>query len=334
MLSEWSYRTLFRPLLFLLDSERAHDLMMAVARRILARPAGRKLCRAVFLRGRLPDLSVALAPGLRAATPLGLAAGFDKNGLLGPHVAALGFGFMEVGTVTPRPQEGNPKPRMSRIVEKRALLNRLGFNNRGADALENEMRRWDERPIPVGVNIGKNKDTPEDRALDDYETLLKRFAGRADYFTINVSSPNTPGLRALQSAEFLSRLGAVITAMKLPRPVFVKLAPELGADELAAVCALCGPGKAFTGLVLTNTLMTDRGGISGEPLRERSMAALKAARRLLDPEVPVISVGGLSSAADVRERMAAGATAVQLYSALIYEGPGLPGRILRELADT
>ncbi len=223
---------------------------------------------------------------------------------------------------------------MSRIVEKRALLNRLGFNNRGADALENEMRRWDERPIPVGVNIGKNKDTSEDHALDDYETLLKRFAGRADYFTVNVSSPNTPGLRALQSAEFLSRLGAVITAMKLPRPVFVKLAPELGADELAAVCALCGPGKAFTGLVLTNTLMTDRGGISGEPLRERSMAALKAARRLLDPEVPVISVGGLSSAADVRERMAAGATAVQLYSALIYEGPGLPGRILRELADT
>lgn len=327
------YRSLLRPLLFLLDAERAHELIMAVAAWLLRRPMGRAAVNRIYVGGRTrrPDLSVQLAPGLRAPNPLGLAAGFDKNALLGRYAECLGFGFGEIGTVTPRPQAGNPRPRLERIPERRAVLNRMGFNNDGAGEVAARLEPQPRGAYVLGVNVGKNKDTPNEQAVSDYAMLFRRFAPLADYFTVNVSSPNTPGLRDLQRPEFLLAVAAAARGVGARQPLFVKLAPELEGDELQGICALVGPGRAYDGVVLTNTIMTDRGGLSGEPLRDGAMRSLVAARGFLPTEAPVISVGGIASAADVKDRLKAGATAVQIYSALVYEGPGLAGRILRDL---
>lgn len=318
---------LLRPFLFLFDAERAHELVTALCRLVWRFHLGRKITH--FLYGRRVPLRPTLLAGLQLRNPIGLAAGFDKDGNLVPGIENLGFGFIEIGTITPRPQTGNPRPRLFRIADRRALLNQMGFNNEGAIAAVARLRRIrGEIGVPLGVNIGRNRDTPNSEALADYETLLRAFEGLADYFTVNVSSPNTPGLRNLQTEEFLSALGAKIASLGISRPVFLKLGPDLDAGQLESIARLCGKGKPFAGLVLTNTLPTDLGGISGLPLKGPSLSALKIARRFLSPEASVISVGGIETAQDVEDRLEAGATAVQIYSALIYQGPSAPKKLL------
>jgi dihydroorotate dehydrogenase len=324
------YRLFIRPFLFRFDAESMHHLVVALARFIWRFRAGRAACRAVFAR-RVRPMPIRLA-GIELANPLGLAAGFDKNGALVPGIESLGFGFVEVGTVTPRPQFGNPRPRLMRVPGRRALVNRMGFNNDGAEIMSTHLRRVRDRlRVPVGVNLGKNRDTPNSEAVKDYEALFKAFHLSANYFVINISSPNTPGLRDLQTGDFVRRLGSRVQHLGLPQPVFVKLAPDVPHEELKEICQLCGEGKPYAGLILTNTIPTDLGGLSGFPLKGASTAVLKVARTILDGAVPIISVGGIESADDVIERFANGANAVQLYTAMIYGGPSLPGRILREL---
>ncbi len=324
------YRLFIRPIFFFFDAETMHHLVLGLARLLLNIPLGPTVTRAVFAR-RVRPMPVKLG-GIEALNPIGLAAGFDKNAALLPGIESLGFGFVEVGTITPRPQLGNPRPRLSRIPERRALLNRMGFNNDGAEIIAEHLRRVREQlKVPVGVNLGKNRDTPNADAIKDYEILFKAFAQSASYFVINISSPNTPGLRDLQSGEFVQKLGARIQHHDISQPVFVKLAPDIETEDLRAIGALCGEHKPYTGLILTNTISTDLGGLSGYPLKGPSTALLRLARTLVPAAVPIISVGGIETADDVIERFTLGANAVQLYSALIYSGPGLPGRILREL---
>lgn len=324
------YQNLFRPCLFQLDAEKAHHFVIRAARGLWSNSAGRALTRKVYAHGVEP-MPVNLA-GLELQNPIGIAAGFDKNAELALGLESLGFGFLEIGTVTPRPQLGNPKPRMSRIPDRRALLNRMGFNNDGADAISARLRAVRSQiKIPLGINLGKNKDTPNSEAVSDYEKLFQVFRSAASYFVINISSPNTPGLRDLQSGEFIQKLGAKILELRIAQPVFVKLAPDISPDDLAAVATLCGKSKPYAGLILTNTIPTDLGGMSGAPLKGPSVSALKAARKLVAGDIPIISVGGIETCDDVIERLKLGANAVQLYSSLVYQGPGLPGRILREL---
>ncbi|MBI2606287.1 MAG: quinone-dependent dihydroorotate dehydrogenase [Deltaproteobacteria bacterium] len=328
------YRLFVRPLLFLLDAESAHELTTRICRLLWSFKWGRDLTRAIYARNlpRIPARIPANGAALELANPVGLAAGFDKNGLLIPGIEALGFGFVEIGTVTPRPQLGNPQPRIARETAQRAIVNRMGFPNDGADIMAARLKKVKEKvAVPVGINISKNRDTPNSEAVKDYETLLKRFRDIADYFAINISSPNTPGLRELQSNEFLQALYMRIESLRLTQSVFLKLSPDLPHARLKDVCALCGTGKPFTGLILTNTEPSDLGGISGYPLRKTSLQMLMKAREMLPAGAPVISVGGIETAADARERLAAGATAVQIYTTLIYQGPSAVRRIVRGL---
>lgn len=274
--------------------------------------------------------------GVELRNPIGLAAGFDKNAVLVPGIDCIGFGFIEIGTVTPRPQIGNPLPRLMRVPEKHAIVNRMGFNNDGAEIVAAHLKNVRDNvrgtlSVPIGVNLGKNRDTPNADAVKDYESLFKAFHLTADYFVVNVSSPNTPGLRDLQSGEFIRGLGERVLKLRIPQPVFVKLAPDIAHDDLKTIASLCGEGKPFAGLILTNTMPTDMGGMSGAPLKQASVMALKVARTLVAPEVPIISVGGIETVDDVIERLELGANAVQIYSAMIYQGPGLAARLNRDL---
>ncbi|WP_421730537.1 quinone-dependent dihydroorotate dehydrogenase [Brevundimonas sp.] len=278
---------------------------------------------------------------LALSNPVGLAAGLDKNGEALSGLSRLGFGFVECGSVTPRPQPGNPKPRLFRLTEDRAIINRMGFNNEG---LEPFAARLKTRPssVAIGANLGANKDT-EDRAAD-YVTGLRRLAGLADYFTVNISSPNTPGLRALQGRDALDDLlGRVAEARSGPAPVFLKVAPDLtGAEvEMIVEAALA---HRIDALIVSNTTLDrpaslksqyagEAGGLSGAPLRERALAVLRDAASASQGRLPLIGVGGIASGEDAYVRIRAGACAIQIYSALIYEGPGLIGRIKRDLAD-
>lgn len=326
------YRLIVRPILFLFDAETMHHFVLRLARIFWSFPLGRRLTHAAYAR-RVRPMPTQLA-GLELRNPLGLAAGFDKNGVLIPGIESLGFGFVEIGTVTPRPQIGNPRPRMSRLQERRALLNRMGFNNNGAEVVSAHLKQVrDQLSIPVGVNLGKNRDTPNSEAIKDYETLFTAFHLTASYFVINISSPNTPGLRDLQNGEFVKNLGSRIHHHRIPQPVFIKLAPEIEHEDLKAICSQCGEGKPFAGLILTNTIATDLGGLSGYPLKGPSTSALKTVRTLVAPSVPVISVGGIETAEDVLERFRLGANAVQIYSAMVYGGPGLPARLLKEVQE-
>lgn len=324
------YTIFIRPILFLLDAEQAHTLVFSFARWAWRFPLGRWLTRVLF--GYSKPVAEREAMGLHFKNPIGLAAGFDKNATLLPGIEALGFGFVEIGTVTPRPQLGNQKPRLFRLPDKRAVLNRMGFNNDGADVILRTLRKKkDKITVPLGVNIGKNRDTPNTDALRDYETLLKMFSGVADYFVINISSPNTPGLRDLQQESFIQDLSALVLRLRVRAPVLVKLSPDISEETLRMVCSFCGPGKGLGGLVLTNTLPTDLGGISGAPLKGPSLQILQLARRFLSSEIPIISVGGIESADDVAQRLQAGATLVQMYTHLVYEGPGAVRFMLKSL---
>jgi len=285
-----------------------------------------------------PILATQIA-GLKLSNPIGLAAGLDKNGEALHGLARLGFGFVECGSVTPLPQAGNPKPRLFRLSQDRAIINRMGFNNEGLEAFADNLSR---RPhAVVGANLGANKDT-EDKAAD-YVTGLKRLAGLSDYFTINISSPNTPGLRALQGREALDDLlGRIAEARATSAPVFLKIAPDLTSTEIAMIVE-AAIAHRIDALIVSNTTLDrpdsltspdrgEAGGLSGAPLIGKALAALKDAAAASEGRLPLIGVGGIGSGQDAWDRIRAGASAIQLYSALIYAGPGLVGRIKRDLA--
>lgn len=317
------------PLLRALDAESAH----AVTLRALALGLGPREAREAESRLALTVW------GLRFPNPLGLAAGFDKNAQVVRPMLALGFGFVEAGTVTPRPQVGNPRPRIFRLPDEHAVINRIGFANDGMTAIRARLARARRSALrgPVGVNIGKNKDAED--AAADYATVARALAPTADYLVVNVSSPNTPGLRALQDPRALTAILASVRAAvrevapDRPPPVLVKIAPDLGAEDVAALAKLANDG-ALDGLVVSNTTIArppglrgrhagETGGLSGRPLFTRSTEVLSTLYRLTGGQVPLIGVGGIASAADAYAKIRAGASLVQLYTALIYQGPAL-----------
>jgi dihydroorotate dehydrogenase len=353
------YPTLIRPLLFRLDAEEAHELTVA-SLALMPAPA-RALARGMT---RVADPALAQRLwGIDFRTPVGLAAGLDKDGVTIEGLASLGFSHVEVGTVTAQAQPGNPRPRLFRLVEDEAVVNRMGFNNHGAAAMERRLSRRYERAgarlhrprCVLGINLGKSKVVELERALDDYRDSVRRLAPFADYLVVNVSSPNTPGLRDLQDeARLRPLLEGVRAELDLaagPRrcPLLLKLAPDLsdvGIDS--AVDTALGAG--CDGIIATNTTITrgglrtgaervgaiGAGGLSGAPLRERAEAVLaRIARRVFSGprRVPLVGVGGIDSAEAAWRRIALGASLVQVYSALIYHGPGLPRRITRGLAE-
>jgi len=290
-----------------------------------------------------PVLRTALA-GIELAHPVGLAAGFDKNAEAPDALLRAGFAFVEIGAVTPRPQAGNDRPRLFRLREDRAVINRMGFNNQGLDAVRArlEARQNDPHRAPgaLGVNLGANKDS-QDRAAD-YALLLKSLSGLADFFTLNISSPNTPGLRDLQGAAALNDLLARINDARWAEPVFVKIAPDI--DEAGVETILEAVQRhRLSGLIVSNTTTArpetlasrharEAGGLSGAPLKSRSTELVRAFRRAAGPDLAIIGVGGIASAEDAWEKIRAGANAVQLYTALVYEGPDLAVRIRDGLA--
>jgi len=334
---------LLRPLLFGLDAERAHRLLLGTvgsAPRCWALLAG-----LAGPRRLVPSLARTVA-GLPFAGPVGLAAGLDKDGEAIPFWAALGFGSIEVGTVTAHPQPGNPRPRLFRLPADRALINRMGFNNRGSAELARRLARLRQAgrwpSVPVGVNLGKSKVTPNEEAAADYVTSVERLLGLADYFTVNVSSPNTPGLRDLQSREALTELLPAVGRAAAGTPVLLKLAPDLGREALATAVEIA-IAAGMAGIIATNTTITrppglrgraaaEAGGLSGAPLWDLARKRIDNALEAAAGRVPVLGVGGIETAEQVAELLAAGCAAVQLYTALIYQGPGLPGRLNRELA--
>lgn len=329
--------SLLRRLLFRLDPEAGHAAGMAALRTAQSLPPLRS---ALARRNRIDDprLRQTLL-GLSFPNPVGLAAGLDKDAVAVPGMAALGFGFLEVGTVTPLPQPGNPRPRLFRFPEARSLQNAMGFNNGGMEAMRRHLEAVYPVGIPLGVNIGKNKATPPERALDDYETLIRGLAHLADYLVVNLSSPNTPGLRDLQNESFVRSVLA--TAARItPKPALVKIAPDLDPGVAIDLCeAAVDAGAA--GIIATNTTVDyallpgakDFGGLSGRVLREKSFRLLEAVARRLFGRTVLISVGGIDSGEEAWRRLRAGASLVQVYTGLIYEGPSLPRRINRELVE-
>jgi len=334
---------LFRPLLFALDPETAHEMTFA-GLDLAAR------CGAAHAFTRHLPPSPVTAMGLEFPNRIGLAAGLDKNAAHIDGLAALGFGFIECGTVTPRAQPGNPKPRLFRIPESEALINRLGFNNDGVERFVANVARASWRGI-VGINIGKNFDTSNAHAADDYLACLRAVYARASYVTVNVSSPNTKGLRDLQSEEALAGL---VVALKAEQkrladkhakytPIAVKIAPDLAPSAIDGIARVLVRQK-IDGVIATNTTLgrdtikgrshaDEAGGLSGRPLREQATALVARIAKALDGALPVVGVGGIMSGADAKEKIDAGATLVQLYTGLIYSGPALVAECAEALAD-
>ncbi len=332
-----------RPLLFRMDPERAHEITLATLRWLHAR---RMLG---LLAPRAPSVPVRVM-GINFPNPVGLAAGLDKNGTCIDALGRLGFGFLEVGTVTPRPQPGNPAPRMFRIPEREALINRMGFNNRGVDALVAEVRAADYQGV-LGINIGRNKDTRDEDALQDYLDCMRKVYPVASYITVNVSSPNTPGLRDLQARDALKDLAGRLRAEQIGLegvsgrhvPLVLKIAPDLdeaGVSDVAGIALDTGIG----GIIATNTTVSreavaglphaeEGGGLSGAPLRARSTEVVRQLAAELSGRIPVIASGGVMSAEAATEKLAAGASLVQVYTGLVYRGPALVREILDGVLD-
>ena len=347
------YKLLLRPVLFRLrqgDAEGAHEATLALLRLVSGSRTLRALLSSCFAFSR-PELE-RIVFGLRFPNPLGLAAGMDKDGVALPAWAALGFGFVEVGTVTWFAQPGNPRPRLFRLPADEALINRMGFNNSGAAALAARLEAQGVLPIPIGISIGKSKATALEHAVEDYRASFRALFDYAGYFAVNVSSPNTPGLRQLQDR---AQLGALLAALQrenqlqarhepaLARPILVKIAPDLeepAIAELLQVCAEHGVG----GIIATNTTLSRKGlyrsapqlaaqagGLSGRPLAETALRVVGFVARETGGRLPIIGVGGISGPTDACRMLDAGATLLQVYTGLVYEGPGLPRRVNREL---
>lgn len=342
-----SYR-LLRPLLFRLPAETSHHLTFSLLRLFYRLPGAGVMTRALFTRQPLA-LPVTVM-GLGFPNPVGLAAGLDKNAEYIRPLADFGFGFLELGTVTPRPQPGNPKPRMFRLPRQAALINRMGFNNAGIGRFLVNLARAG-RPCPLGINIGKNRDTPLERAVEDYLSALRTAYPQADYVTINISSPNTAGLRDLQNEENLEEL---LRALKTEQtalversgryvPIALKIAPDLDDAQIAAIARLVLEHK-FDAIIATNTTITrpglandplasQNGGLSGRPLKPLSTEIIRKLYGHLQGKIPIIGVGGIENADDAWDKLVAGADLIQIYTALIYEGPCVAQAIVRGLAE-
>lgn len=320
---------LIRPALFRLDAETAHGLAIQALR---------------LMPGKAPPASGGIleteVAGIRFPNPLGMAAGFDKDAQIPDALLGLGFGFAEVGSITPLPQAGNPRPRLFRLAEDEGVINRMGFNNRGGQAAAERLRARAGRPGVVGVNIGANKDAAD--RIDDYAHMTRLMAPLATYLAVNVSSPNTPGLRALQDEGALSDLlDAVLAARGAGGPpVFLKVAPDLEPADVDAIARIA-LDKKLGALIVANTTISrpplasrhagETGGLSGAPLRDLALQRLRDFRRATGGALPLVGVGGIASAEDAFARIRAGASLVQLYSAMVYEGPGLARRIVKGL---
>ena len=361
------YRQL-RPLLFAGDAEKVHERMLASVEFISKIPGFLPLLRSLFLEENLLLRTKLFDKTLN--NPIGLAAGFDKDGRIHPALFALGFGFVEIGTVTPRPQEGNPRPRLFRLKEDHAVINRMGFNNQGAWKMAERLvantlkiksadadifELSEDYPANIasgiiGINIGKNKDTSLEKATDDYVSALSTLHPFAEYFTLNISSPNTEDLRNLQEKEALRILLDSVCARRdeLDRnhsrntPLLVKLSPDLDGETLENSAHVIQE-FSIQGVIATNTTVerpelksknrTETGGLSGKPLQKRSTAMIRTLFAELGADIPIIGVGGIFNGADAYEKIRAGAAAVQIYTALIYEGPGLVRKVKKELAN-
>ena len=333
--SDW-YQQLVRPFLFRMDPESAHHLAMRLLRAAPQIPGGLML-----LRSFAPPPHPRSLFGLQFRNPIGLAAGFDKNGIAIPAWEALGFGFVEIGTVTAKPQPGNPRPRIFRYPNQEALINRLGFNNEGADVISERLRCLRASSfapsIPIGVNLGKSKVTPLAEAPADYLYSFQKLAPVADYIALNVSSPNTPGLRNLQEGDALVALLRTVTEenarLPSPRPLLLKIAPDLSDEALGEIVAVCEE-FGLAGMIATNTTLDhgaligadEAGGLSGGPLRGRATEVIRFLHKRT--RLPLIGVGGIADSASAREKLEAGAELLQIYTVYIFRGP----RVLRELS--
>jgi dihydroorotate dehydrogenase len=347
----WLYHHAVKPLLFRLDPERAHELgvdAMALLGRVPP------LCAVLERLHRLPPALHRPVDcfGLKFPNAVGLAAGFDKNGRAWPAAAALGFGHVEIGTVTLLAQPGNPRPRAFRYASEEAVINRMGFNNEGAAALAARLAKLPgpgRRSIPLGVNLGKSKITPLDQALDDYLGSFRLLADHADYVVVNVSSPNTPGLRELQDAAWLKPLLAAlvnenqarVSGGKPRRPLLLKIAPDLSFPQIDAALGVIAE-LGLDGIIATNTTLArpgffatvnEAGGLSGAPVRRRSTEIINYISRATNGRLPIIGVGGITDAESAGEKLDAGATLVQIYTGMIYRGPFFAAEIARALAE-
>lgn len=333
------YRKVVRPLLFALDSETAHEILIQAS----------KCTPSFLLKNFVPSLVgnteyhslQCSVMGINFRNPIGLAAGFDKNCEVPELMSLLGFGHLEIGTVTPKPQYGNPKPRIFRLTKDSALVNRMGFPSKGAEEVKLNLTRYLERnqkrPV-IGVNIGKQKETPLEKAPEDYMLVAKEFDNLADYFTINISSPNTPGLRALQEPD---RLKPIIDSVRsvTKKPIVVKLSPDLDDESLKTIVQFLISQKVnaisatntTTGVLNIKSEERPEGGLSGKPLLSLSTTVIQKISEIAKGSVPIIGMGGVFNAADVNTLMKAGASLVQIYTALIYEGPFLLSKILKDL---
>ncbi len=329
---------LLRPFLFSLQPETAHHL--AVTGLNLSKPILPLLSPWLSTRDTRLERKVF---GLTFPNPVGLAAGLDKNGELADVWGRIGFGFAELGTFTALPQPGNDKPRIFRFPDQKALINRMGFPNVGAQAVASRLKRLKDSghwpSIPIGLNIGKSKARPLEEAVEDYLESLQHLKPYADYLAVNVSSPNTPGLRQLQAAKPLKKLLSAVVKASSGKPVLLKLAPDLESKTLREAAATA-VAAGCAGLIATNTTLSreglpageyPEGGLSGEPLRKKALLRLEDLARMTKGRVPLVAVGGIFTAQDARERLEAGASLVQVYTGYIYEGPGLPTRLCREL---
>lgn len=346
MLSLFKSYPMVRPLLFSLDAERAHELTLSS----LQKAYDCKVTRSLLASRHVPDRPVTLM-GLTLRNPVGLAAGLDKNGAYIDALGNLGFGFIEVGTVTPLPQAGNPKPRMFRLPHEKALINRLGFNNQGLTAFIANVQRstWRQQGGILGLNIGKNADTPIERAADDYLRGLEGVYPHADYVTVNISSPNTQNLRNLQGR---AELDGILRPLQVKRqeltgstgrnvPLVVKIAPDLSTEQIDIIADVL-MSHGVDGVIATNTTLSrdavqglphsqQAGGLSGPPVHELSLAVIARLRQQTGPDMAIIGVGGIDSGQHAHEKIAAGANAVQLYTGLIYQGPELITECVRAL---
>ncbi len=330
-----------RKVLFQFDAETIHDMTIKGLKNTGKSPLN------VFYKQNVKDKPITVM-GINFPNPVGLAAGLDKNGECINAFAAMGFGFVEVGTVTPRPQPGNDKPRIFRLPAANAVINRMGFNNKGVDYLVSQVQSANFKGV-LGINIGKNKDTPEENAKDDYISCMRKVYNFASYITVNISSPNTPGLRSLQYGEALNEL---LSALKIEQkllseqygkyvPVAVKIAPDLTAEEVQSI-AQSLIDNDIDGVIATNTTLSregvenlefgyEQGGLSGQPVKDKSTQVIKLLNQALDNKLPIIGVGGIASSADANEKLTAGASLVQVYTGFIYQGPPLIKNIVNGL---